>query len=392
MQRKRIKSRRRSQTTFHLYLKYQNKCNMCQLYLKYQNKSTGVSDSTSLAAPVEEQVRQEFLDSTIRASQPTVERVQQDQSQIPNLQANEQSRAGPSTNKRKRGATQMQAVDGRTEHQLIVLNKLNHPIGPTKAVVTEFFSFLGTLARNWTFCPLNLTWTKLKTHDKMWSYIQEKYDIPNNGKDWAIRSDVVFRGCKSRLKKDHLYAYPNDEIRRAKRPTFVPEPIFEDLLVYWNSEEAENTSKTNKENRKKFKYPHTMGKTSFALIREEKKMENSGALSNKEFFMATRTRKPDRIYKDTSEEITNKIVEMERVETQESEDGTQSTDAFTKAMGPNHHGRVRLLGRGVTKTLLKQKASDSRSSSKSDELVEKRLDDLEERMQQRMNSQRDVIE
>ncbi|XP_047268049.1 uncharacterized protein LOC124898445 [Capsicum annuum] len=287
----------------------------------------------------------------------------------------------------------MQVVHGRTDRQLIVLNKLNHPIGPTKAVVTEFFSFLGTLARNETFCPLNLTWTKLKTHDKMWSYIQEKYDILNNGKDWAIRSiDAAFRGCKSRLKKDHFYAYPNDEIRREKRPTSVPEPIFDDILAYWNLEEAENTFKTNKENRKKFKYPHTMGKTSFALIRKGKKTKNSGALSNKKFFVATRTRKPNRIYKDLSEEITNKIVEMERVETQEIEDSTQSTDAFTKVMGPDHHGRVRLLGGGVIKTLIKQKASDSGSSSKSDELVEKRLDDLEERMQKRMNAQRDVIE
>ncbi|PHT93715.1 hypothetical protein T459_01597 [Capsicum annuum] len=83
---------------------------------------------------------------------------------------------------------------------------------------------------------------------------------------------------------------------------------------------------------------------------------------------------------------------MERVETQESEDGTQSTDAFTTVMGPNHPSRVRLLGCGVTKTLLKQKASDSGSSSKPDELVEKRLDKLEERMQQRINAQRDIIE
>ncbi|XP_047262549.1 uncharacterized protein LOC124895949 [Capsicum annuum] len=82
-------------------------------------------NSTSLAAPVEEQVRQELLDSTIRASQPIVEQVRKDQSQLPNLQANEQSREGLSTNKRKRGATQMQAVHGRTDRQLIVLNELN---------------------------------------------------------------------------------------------------------------------------------------------------------------------------------------------------------------------------------------------------------------------------
>ncbi|KAM3216344.1 hypothetical protein P3L10_025785 [Capsicum annuum] len=50
----------------------------------------------------------------------------------------------------------MQAVHGRTDRQLIVLNELNQPIGPTKPVVTKFSSFLGTVARNGSFCPLNL--------------------------------------------------------------------------------------------------------------------------------------------------------------------------------------------------------------------------------------------
>ncbi|KAM3326290.1 hypothetical protein P3S67_001416 [Capsicum chacoense] len=121
----------------------------------------------------------------------------------------------------------MKAVHGRTDRQLIVLNELNHPIGPTKSVVTEFFSFLGTLARNGIFCPVNISWTNLKTHDDMWSYIQEKYDITNNGKDWSMRSiDVAFRGYKFRLKKNHFYAYTNDEIRRAKGL-----PLFQNLYL-----------------------------------------------------------------------------------------------------------------------------------------------------------------
>ncbi|KAF3626814.1 hypothetical protein FXO37_30201 [Capsicum annuum] len=201
----------------------------------------------------------------------------------------------------------MQAVHRWTDRQLIVLNTLNQPIGPTKAVITEFSSFLGTLARNGTFCPLNLSWTKLKTHDDMWSYIQEKYDISNKEKNWAMRSiNAAFRGYKSRLKKDHFYAYTSDGIRVAKRPTSIPEPVFEDLLKYWNSE--------------KLRYDINIGN----------------------YYI---------------------IVEMKRVETQESEYGTQSTDAFTIVMGPHHPGRV-----------------------------EKRLDELEERMQQTMNAQRDFIE
>ncbi|KAF3626217.1 putative uroporphyrinogen decarboxylase, chloroplastic-like [Capsicum annuum] len=90
-------------------------------------------------------------------------------------------------------------------------------------------------------------------------------------------------------------------------------------------------------------------------------------------------------------------VEMERVETQESKDGTQPTDIFTIVMGPDHPGRVRLYGCRVTKSLLKQKTINSRSSSNiTDELVKKILDELEERMEQRIqkkfNAQRDVFE
>lgn len=71
--------------------------------------------------------------------------------------------------------------------------------------------------------------------------------------------------------------------------------------------------------------------------------------------MATRRRKPGRIYKEPYEDTSNKIAEMERLETQESDqDGTQSpVDAFAAVIGHDHPGRVRLYGRGITKTLLK---------------------------------------
>ncbi|XP_016576582.1 uncharacterized protein LOC107874264 [Capsicum annuum] len=199
-------------------------------------------------APVEEQVSQELLYYTTRASQPSLEQVQQDQLEIPKFEANEQFGEGSSINKNK-GATQMAAVHRRTECQLIVLNKLNRRIGPTKAVVTKFSSFLGTLARNGIFCPLNISWAKLKTHDDMWSYIQEKYDIHENGKKWAMNEiGASFRGYKTRFKNDQYYVYPNNEIRKVNRPKTILEPVFADLLQYWNSNEAKDKSDANKQN------------------------------------------------------------------------------------------------------------------------------------------------
>ncbi|KAH0706129.1 hypothetical protein KY289_011205 [Solanum tuberosum] len=148
----------------------------------------------------------------------------------------------------------MQSVHGRQERKLVVLNRYNQPIGPTNAVVTELGSFLGTLARNAMFCPLNIhNWKNMDTKKDLWDYTQEK------------------------------------------------------------------------------------------------EKESPDELSTKELFVATRSRKPGRVYKDSNEDTISKIAEMEKMQSQQNEDDNQSFDAFTTVMGHEHPGCLRLYGRGVTK-------------------------------------------
>ncbi|XP_009792893.1 uncharacterized protein [Nicotiana sylvestris] len=150
----------------------------------------------------------------------------------------------------------------------------------------------------------------------------------------------------------------------------------------WVSAIIKETSKTNIENRKKLKNPHTAG---FATIREKKKKETSEAPSSKDMFVATRSRKPGRVYKESYKDTMHKIAEIEQIQNQESEDNNQSIDAFTTVMGPEHPGRVRLYGRGVTKTILKQKSGNFGTSSKTiDEIMEQKMEEMEEKMQERM--------
>ncbi|XP_059290913.1 uncharacterized protein LOC132044454 isoform X1 [Lycium ferocissimum] len=301
--------------------------------------------TTSAAQTVLEQVQQESLHPTPSTTQAVQEQVQQTSQDSTPQEANEESEEqGPST-KKKRGRTQMQNVHGRSERKLIVLNKHNQPVGPTQAIVAELGSFLGTLARNSTFCPVNVSnWRKLKTHKDMWKYTKEKYNIPDTAQAWALKAiQSAWRKYKNWLKKKHYVPYANDELRMENRPGYVPQSHFKDLLVYWNSEKSQKMSNTNTENRKKLRYPHTVGKKSFAVIRE---------------------------------------AEMERIETQESEDGSQSVDAFAAVMGPDHPGHVRLYGRGVTKTVLKGKAGDSGPSlNGTDELMKQKMEEMEVRMQ-----------
>ncbi|XP_009785559.1 uncharacterized protein [Nicotiana sylvestris] len=271
--------------------------------------------STSSAAQVVlEQVQQVLQHSTSSAAQVLLEQVPQMSQHSATHEVIEQSeKRGSSTVKRKRGRTQMPRVHGRSERKLAVLSDLNQPIGPTDEIVKELGSFLGTLARNSTFCPLNINnWKKLNTKEDMWTYIKTKYDIHDDGREW----------------------------------------VFQSIQNAW---------------------------------RRKKKKETSEEPSSKDMFVATRSRKPGRVYKESYEDTMRKIAEMEQIQTQKSEDDNQSIDAFATVMGPEHPGRVRLYGRGVTKTILKQKSGNSGPSSKTtDEIMEQKMKEMEERMQQRM--------
>ncbi|XP_016440155.1 uncharacterized protein LOC107765967 isoform X2 [Nicotiana tabacum] len=115
--------------------------------------------------------------------------------------ANEQSEeqaSGLETQKRKRGRTQMRSVHGRKVRKVITLNNLNQPIGPSKKDVREFGSFLGTLARTATLCPLDiLDWRKMDTKDDLWTYTKSKYDIPDAAKNGLyIQLEMLGEGIK----------------------------------------------------------------------------------------------------------------------------------------------------------------------------------------------------
>ncbi|WMV54112.1 hypothetical protein MTR67_047497 [Solanum verrucosum] len=73
--------------------------------------------------------------------QPIEDQVQMNYVTSPTGEQPEEQAEGVSS-KNKRGQTQMHNVHARKERKLILLNRLNQPIGPTEDVVTELSSFL----------------------------------------------------------------------------------------------------------------------------------------------------------------------------------------------------------------------------------------------------------
>ncbi|XP_059277554.1 uncharacterized protein LOC132031599 [Lycium ferocissimum] len=150
-------------------------------------------------------------------------------------------------------------------------------------------------------------------------------------------------------------------------------------------------SKTNAENRKKLLNPHTVGKKSFALVRN-KLEKTKGNVSLKEIFVETRARKPGRLYKESNEDTTSKIAEMEEIETQLSADGSQLVDAYSAVMGPEHPGRLRLYGRGVTKTSLKGKVGTFEPTSNATNDVVQEMQERIQKMEEKWRNKRELCE
>ncbi|KAH0725285.1 hypothetical protein KY284_001150 [Solanum tuberosum] len=282
--------------------------------------------------------------------QPIEDQVQMNFVTPPNGEQPKEQAEGVSS-KNKRGQTQMHNEHARKERKLILLNRLNHLVGPTDGVA-ELSSFLGTLATNATLCPFDrFDWRSMDTKKDLWDYTKKKYIIPEAAKDWALVTiREAWRRHRSDLKINYYDPYNNDEIRMAKKPGHIPKYQFRELLNYWKSEKFKKMSETNTKNRKKLMNPHTAGKKSFALIR-------------------------------------SKLAEMEEIEKQMSTNG-QSIDAFSVVMGLEHPGRLRLYGVGVTKTTLKKKVDNSEPTLNATNDVVQQMQERMQNMEKQMEEQR----
>ncbi|KAK8916456.1 hypothetical protein KSP39_PZI022377 [Platanthera zijinensis] len=144
------------------------------------------------------------------------------------------------------------------EHRVaIMLNEYNQPIGPDKAIVNQFSSFLGTLARIPSLCRIDCTdWRLLKTKEKMWSYAQVnclpflsvlisvvKFNFPKNfflvekriisdeGKKWVLTTiNDSWQRYKTIIKQKFYKPYDNEKERLLNRPKDIPEEQFKRFI------------------------------------------------------------------------------------------------------------------------------------------------------------------
>ncbi|KAF7826469.1 hypothetical protein G2W53_017633 [Senna tora] len=130
----------------------------------------------------------------------------------------------------------------------------------------------------------------------------ERYVMKTINEAWRIH--------KCRVKSSHFTKYRTDAERLKNRPLSIPETQFKKLIKYWKIEKVKKLSEMNTTNRALQKWPHRVGPTSFARIRERLRAskENHDSPFQAEIFVTTR-RGNQR--KQLDAETSNKIDKIE---------------------------------------------------------------------------------
>ncbi|XP_045807736.1 uncharacterized protein LOC123902122 [Trifolium pratense] len=289
---------------------------------------------------------------------------------------------------RKRGKTICRKIHTRQfkDRDEITLNGEGQPIGPDEKTVSEFSSFLGTIARSSDICPLTFTsWIGLvksweeQVIDPVWDYVNEKYIIPKEGRKavLAIVNDA-WKRYKCWIKRMHFSSYKTKCERLKNRPQDIPEGQFRNLLEFWEDEKTQEVSHQNAQNIAQLKYRHRTGNKAFAVIREKMRVssEDKEPPTQAQVFIATRqSRKGKELDKETNSAI---IKLQDMIEN----NGQPSSEAFQSIVGKEKPGRMRCHGRTTTLTLLKRNEEIEKLKREHADEVEQLKQEMEEKRRQ----------
>ncbi|KAK8943057.1 hypothetical protein KSP39_PZI009672 [Platanthera zijinensis] len=118
-------------------------------------------------------------------------------------------------------------------------------------------------------------WKLLKTKEKMWSYAQKKWIIPDEGKKWVFATiNGSWRRYKTIIKQKFYNPYENDKERLLNRPKGIPEEQFKGNIEMVRSKQYKKLAKRKKRCRKKQKNMHTTAEN--AIIKAAKSSDLPG--------------------------------------------------------------------------------------------------------------------
>ncbi|XP_057993077.1 uncharacterized protein LOC110659855 isoform X1 [Hevea brasiliensis] len=255
---------------------------------------------------------------------------------------------------RKRGKTTMAAIWNMDENERIFLevNEFGVPCSKEAAILG---SFLGTIATNGIYAPLNITrWDKEEFkpfHAQILKLLEKKFAYPSETEKFILKSvNKKWRDYKSDLKAKYYDPLKTKEQISEDVPKDVLPPQWTALVNEWFTEKNQKMSSINTANAKKQKNAHTTGRKSYARLMKEMEKTNGKAPDRLEFFEATHKRKDGTYVDDNIRDLMEKARALiaERSERSGTDLAQLHEQIFQELMGPEHNGRVRGMGLGPT--------------------------------------------
>ncbi|KAM0862724.1 hypothetical protein ACQ4PT_045080 [Festuca glaucescens] len=179
----------------------------------------------------------------------------------------------------KRKGTSLPIVWNMPKGQRIVVtcNEEGQPIGEEGAILGKF---LGTIARNGGFCPLNINdWRDLKKNSReetILDCVKTKFVYPRSCEKWILKTiGRDWRKFKSCLKKAifNPAMKKNPDIKRKALYKLCPDDVDSDqwrgLIKFWKSKKGRALAEKNVISRSLVKNTHNAGTKSYARWGED---------------------------------------------------------------------------------------------------------------------------
>ncbi|KAL8512927.1 hypothetical protein ACS0TY_019186 [Phlomoides rotata] len=261
-----------------------------------------------------------------------------------------------STKKAHRGPTYMRNVWGRPSNLPRFHVEFNEFGQPIDGKDSNLCHFLGSIARNGRFCPIDvMDWREMPSRKKidMLDAVKLHFDVPITTHKWILSSiGEKWKNWKHFLKKNFWKDVPVLDMTMPKDDRIVLHQWFK-LITYWGSDEAKEASKRNKGARAKKTMKQITGKRSFAKVRAKLTKKLGRPPKRSELFGACYV-KPNENSSNANEKSSgdalHKYLEMQERNNQlaeGTEDPIDRNDVFAQTMGPDRPGHVRMMGKGI---------------------------------------------
>ncbi|KAK9131326.1 hypothetical protein Sjap_011813 [Stephania japonica] len=284
----------------------------------------------------------------------------------------------------------VKATQGLFASPLRIRAITGQPIGENSDKVSSYMGALGRDMVRIIVPDWRLVTQEAK--EELWKLLKLRFDgLEDDMKKKIVQHiGTLWRSWKSRVTSDLKQAledgWSDDEINSKLQPEGVD---LADWFTFRKEREStafKETSKKFKELRSKHKLPHTMSRKGYARLEEEMKAKSGKAdISRADLWIEGHKNKKGQPHNDEIAGVVEKINECQRRSSASSSQSINK-DPIAQVFGPEHQGRVRGLGFGVT-------PSNVRATTQSTILVRKlqadfrRLEEKHEQLAELIRSQ-----